>query len=206
MYVFNDIFTIIQTKEALFMSRELPEFEFDMIIGRTLQKWRKEKKITQKEMADKLGTARQSIINIEQGATHTKSYTIYKVAHITGKDPSDIYTDIEDEENNHERLLLHILKSTKRFTFDMLQAVNDIIEEAKRGNLRAILHLFSMYLRLPMRDRQNLALLALNCYKTALSRNEIEKRDFMPDIDIVEKSQESGWKAAINNKESYSDH
>ena len=187
------------------MSRELPEFEFDIIVGRTLQKWRKEKKITQKEMAEKIGTARQSIINIEKGETHTKTYTIYRWAKITGKNPDTLYAELNDTDHDHGALLVKVLAGTKAFTSDMLEVVNEIMSEDIRGNLRAVLHLFDMYLHCPMHDRQSIALLIINNYKTALARGEIKERKFMPDIELVEKCQESGWKAAINNKESYSD-
>lgn len=182
--------------------KELPEFEYDLRIGRVLTRWRKEKKITQSEMADLIGTARQSIINIEKGNTHTKSYTIYKWAKITKQNPDTVYDEIEDQDRDYDDLLKKILSGTRNFTKDMLEAVGEIMTE-RRGNLRAILNVFVMYLRCPMRDRANLTLLILNCYKAELARGDIVKKNFMPDIELVQKYQESGMNAWINGKDKY---
>lgn len=184
------------------MSKELPEFEFDIKIGEVLTKWRKSQKITQNEMAERIGTARQSIINLEKGNTHVKSYTVYRWAIITKNNPDTIYDEIAEADRDYDDLLKKILSDTRKFSVDMLEAVNEIMSEI-RGNLRAILHLFVMYLRCPMRDRANLTLLILNCYKTALARGEAEKKKFMPDVNLVQKYQETGVRAWIDGKEKY---
>lgn len=185
------------------MEKKLPEFEYDIKVGQILKQWRKDKKITQKDMAAKIGTTRQSIVNIERGNTHTKSYTIYLYGNITGRNSDTLYSDIKDLQPDSDSLLNRILSKTRRFSPDMLEAVNEIIDEDNRGDLRAVLHLFSMYLRLPMRDRQNLSVIALNCYKTALDRKEIPKRKFMPNIELVEKCQRLAYGACVNDKDLY---
>lgn len=185
------------------MEKKIPEFEYDMRVGQILKKWRKNKKITQQDMAAKIGTTRQSIVNIERGNTHAKSYTIYLYGIITGKISDMFYSDIENLKTDSDSLLNVILSKTRRFSSDMLEAVNEIIDEDNRGDLRAVLHLFSMYLRLPMRDRQNLSMIALNCYKAALERKEIPERNFMPDIELVEKCQKLGYEACVHDKDLY---
>lgn len=179
----------------------LPEYLFDIKIGQILKQWRKKARITQEEMADKICTTRQSINRIENGLTHCKCYTIYVWSLITKNPISSILPYFN---NAPDDCLLHeIISGTSKFSEDMKKAVHCIIYEKHGGNVQAVLHLFVMYLRCPLRDRQNLTLLILNCYKTALERGEIEHHDFIPDMQLVADSQELGRQAFIKNKNQY---
>lgn len=55
-------------------------FKINKQLGEKIQRVRKNKGITQEELADRVGVQMTTISNIERGATDTSVYTIFKIA------------------------------------------------------------------------------------------------------------------------------
>jgi putative transcriptional regulator len=65
----------------------------------TIQKLRKERKITQSELADALDVTRQTIISLENGKYKASLVLAHKVAQYFGLSIEDIFIFNEEEEN-----------------------------------------------------------------------------------------------------------
>jgi transcriptional regulator with XRE-family HTH domain len=58
--------------------------------GRILKKRRKEAKLTQDDIANKVGLVRTSITNIEQGKQHVSLHMLFQLADAIGARPQDL--------------------------------------------------------------------------------------------------------------------
>ena len=67
-----------------------------------LYRIRKEKKLSQKQMADKLGISRVAYVNIEKGKTHLVNENVEKFAELNGVTPSELVLGYKmDDEDAH---------------------------------------------------------------------------------------------------------
>lgn len=174
----------------------LPEWKFDEKTGSILKDWRKSSHITQDDMAARLGTTRQSILKIEHGATHSKSYTLYLYGKITGHNPSSIFID---SMSNNKAGAEEIVDTIMSMDNKELSLVRKIIFKNHGTDFKVLIHLCAAYLMLPMIDRQRIALQIISDYE--LYKNHAS--DIEPDIALLKKAQKKGREAAINGKERY---
>ena len=64
-----------------------------------VQELRKERKVTQEELADVLGVTRQTIISIENGKYNASLILAHKIAQFFGVGIEDIFIFNEEDEN-----------------------------------------------------------------------------------------------------------
>lgn len=76
---------------------ELPKRDIYRVIREMISSERKEKKLTQKQLAQKTGLSQANISNIEKGASHPTIETLVKIADALGKQLVITFEESEDE-------------------------------------------------------------------------------------------------------------
>lgn len=80
----------VKTKEELAREKR----EFSKRVAKKLTKLRKEKKMTQEQLAFKAGYSRNVIGNFEQAVNSPTAHTVWRLAAALGVDPGDFYKEI----------------------------------------------------------------------------------------------------------------
>lgn len=177
------------------------EYEFDVKCGQLFAKWRTEAGLTQEYVAKKLDVSRRTYISIENGTTHPKFITVFRIAEITGHSEETAIHDIKGMNIDRASMLSNKMKT---FSEDMIKASYQIFFGHHGSNLRALLHLLVAYSQCPLSDRQNITALILNCYNTAVAMGKESDRDgFHPDISLISHAQTKGHEATIKGEEQY---
>jgi transcriptional regulator with XRE-family HTH domain len=73
-------------------------------IGSRIENFRKEKKLTQKELADKVGLTRTSIVQIEKGEQRVPIDKLYKIAKAVNLKVYDLLPDEEFLESSFDKV------------------------------------------------------------------------------------------------------
>jgi DNA-binding XRE family transcriptional regulator len=60
------------------------------VLGRNMVYWRKQRGITQQELADRLGQSRPSLANIERGRNNTPVNTLLRICEVLNVTPNDL--------------------------------------------------------------------------------------------------------------------
>jgi DNA-binding XRE family transcriptional regulator len=60
------------------------------VLGRNMVYWRKQRGITQQELADRLGQSRPSLANIERGKNNTPVNTLLRICEVLNVTPNDL--------------------------------------------------------------------------------------------------------------------
>jgi len=117
-----------------------------MTFGEKLRKYRKEKKLTQKQLADIVGVAATTIVNYENGTTYPQDRKVYsKLADALGIDAdflhneNDVFIDAvrEDYGNRGRRQAEKLIADA-----GALFAGGDLDEDEKQGVLNALQEAF----------------------------------------------------------------
>lgn len=117
-----------------------------MTFGEKLRKYRKEKKLTQKQLADIIGVAATTIVNYENGTTYPKDRKVYsQLANALGIDAdflhneNDVFVDAvrEDYGNRGRRQAEKLIADA-----GALFAGGDLDEDEKQGVLNALQEAF----------------------------------------------------------------
>lgn len=67
-------------------------YKINQQLGEKIQRVRKARKITQEDLAAKIGVQTATISNIEGGRTDTSVYTVYKIAQALGAHIKELFT------------------------------------------------------------------------------------------------------------------
>ena len=67
-------------------------YKISQQLGAKIQRVRKTRKMTQEELASKIGVQTATISNIEGGKTDTSVYTVYKIAQVLKSHVRDLFT------------------------------------------------------------------------------------------------------------------
>lgn len=184
----------------------LTEFECNTRTGKLLQKWRKEAKISQAQMADLMNVTRQTIILLETGKVNPKLFTVFQYAYHTKHHASLSISEIEGSHLSPDQIKVTaaVADRIKSFRSDETHGLSFILFGSHGSDIRAFIHLCAMYLHCPLRDRQGIALQIINNYQIAKEKGELVCPDaFLPDEVLVSKAQQAGKKACLEGKESY---
>ena len=183
----------------------ISEYEHDLSVRHMLSSWRSDAGITQEEMGKYLGISRRKIQMIENGECHVKSYTIVQWADITGHDPVLCMQQIIHPLDSFTGPSIE--KKRKKFSSsleicheDELDALSEIFLNDHGGDRRALAHLMASYVQLDPGDRQNIALLIINCFKNMVRKR---KPNFMPDIEFISAVRDKAVEAHINGMNRY---
>ena len=117
-----------------------------MTFGEKLKKYRKEKKLTQKQLAEIVGVAATTIVNYENGTTYPQDRKIYaKLANALGIDAdflhneNDVFIDaVKEDYGNRGRVQAEKLIADASALF----AGGDLDEDEKQGVLNALQEAF----------------------------------------------------------------
>lgn len=104
--------------------------EFSMTVSYRMQEFRRDRKITQKEMAAMLGVSTTYISNIERGATDIPAYILLQYCKILEVTPNALY-DFVPEDLQEESSLLRKISSLGRNERNFLEKIMDIILSEK---------------------------------------------------------------------------
>ena len=117
-----------------------------MTFGEKLRKYRKEKKLTQKQLADIIGVAATTIVNYENGTTYTHDRKLYsKLANALDIDADFLHNENEVfVEAAHEDYGSRGKKQAEKLIADAgaLFAGGDLDEDEKQGVLNALQEAF----------------------------------------------------------------
>lgn len=67
-------------------------YKINQQLGEKIQRVRKTRKMTQEDLAAKIGVQTATISNIEGGRTDTSVYTVYKIAQALGAHIKELFT------------------------------------------------------------------------------------------------------------------
>lgn len=67
-------------------------YKINQQLGEKIQRVRKARKMTQEDLAAKIGVQTATISNIEGGRTDTSVYTVYKIAQALGAHIKELFT------------------------------------------------------------------------------------------------------------------
>lgn len=84
-----------------------------LIFSNNLKKFRKIKKLTQEELAEKLNTTKTSIYNYEKGISFPSVETIYNICTVLSITPNDLLTATNDSIFKSENLISYKNNETK---------------------------------------------------------------------------------------------
>lgn len=184
----------------------LTEIDVNVRTGKLLQRWRKEAKISQSQMAELLNVTRQTIVLLETGRVNPKLFTIFQYSYHTKHHAIQSIPEIEGSHLSPDQIKVTsaVADRIKSFQSDETHGLSFILFGSHGSDIRAFIHLCAMYLHCPLRDRQGIALQIINNYQIAKEKGEIICPDsFSPNVALVTEAQQKGKQACLEGKESY---
>lgn len=67
-------------------------YKVNIKLGKKIKKFRQERKMSQEELADKVGLHYTSLSRIERGEANSPVYTVYKIAQALKKSLKDLFS------------------------------------------------------------------------------------------------------------------
>ena len=109
--------------------------DINKIFGKILRDARKTKKMTQEELAERLGISLKYISRIENGNNGVKTQTLIKYMNILGITPNTIYASfIENEEASKNVQLSEKISKLSDEKKQLLDSIIDLIENFDEKN------------------------------------------------------------------------
>lgn len=189
----------------------MTERQIDDRVAIYLSETRNDAKITQSDMAKKMGVSRRTIQSWELGESFPKLSKIIQWMHVTKANPIRILQEISapvfDQikgSDEDARIALAVKERVESLRIKEKRDLLFILFGNHGSSVYAFLQLCVAYLQCPMGDRQNITLTIINNYKNAKEMGTIvSPGNIQPDMAALESAYEKGRQAYIHQQKSY---
>lgn len=118
----------MNTKESM---GNMERKDFLLPLSNRMQKFRRNKRITQKEMADLLGVSPNHISNIERGATDISAFAVIKYCQILKVEPNEMINFVSFE-SEKDAAILQKLRTLSQEAHDIIESMVDYMYKKER--------------------------------------------------------------------------